>query len=187
MTGTDRLVRQRGGTVLGLVIGIVLGLGIAVVVTLFVTKATVPFVSRTARPATATEPDSGKLPDPNKGFYAKDVAPAAPTAPSVVIAPAPPNVAPGADGNAPAVERPVPDSSITMLQAGAFSNADDAESMRGRLALLGFESKVQPADRDGARLYRVRLGPYRRIDDLNRTRQRLIENGVEATLVPPGK
>ncbi len=74
-----------------------------------------------------------------------------------------------------------------MLQAGAFSNADDAESMRGRLALLGFESRVQPADRDGAKIFRVRLGPYGRIDDLNRARQRLIENGVEATLVAPGR
>ena len=74
-----------------------------------------------------------------------------------------------------------------MLQAGAFSNADDAESMRGKLALLGFDSRVSPGERDGAKFYRVRLGPYGHIEDLNRARQRLIENGVEATLVPPGK
>jgi len=80
-----------------------------------------------------------------------------------------------------------PATGITMMQAGAFSNAEDAESMRGRLALLGFESKVQPAERDGAKIYRVRMGPYARIEDLNRARQRLIENGVEATLVAPGK
>jgi cell division protein FtsN len=44
-----------------------------------------------------------------------------------------------------------------------------------------------PGERDGAKLFRVRLGPYSRIEDLNRARQRLIENGVEATLVAPGK
>ena len=186
--------RQDGNTLLGLVLGVVLGLGIAVVVALFVTKATVPFVSKPTRAAAPTEPEGAKLPDPNRSLYAKDAGPAAlsPSIPSsslstTVIAPPPPNVAPGADGTkAPVVER-APDTSITMLQAGAFSNADDAESMRGRLALLGFESRVQPADRDGARIFRVRLGPYGRIDDLNRARQRLIENGVEATLVAPGR
>ncbi len=189
--------RQDGNTLLGLVLGVVLGLGIAVVVALFVTKATVPFVSKPTRAAAPVEPEGAKLPDPNRNLYAKEAGTASPSTPSsspsspslstTVIAPPPPNVAPGADGTkAPVVER-APDTSITMLQAGAFSNADDAESMRGRLALLGFESRVQPADRDGARIFRVRLGPYGRIDDLNRARQRLIENGVEATLVAPGR
>jgi cell division protein FtsN len=189
--------RQRGNTVLGLIIGVVLGLGIAAVVALFVTKATVPFVSRPARAPSpiATDAD-GKLPDPNKSLYSKDTTPTAPpssattaaptTGADSVIAPPPPNVAPGADGKVPAVDA-VASTGITQLQAGAFSNADDAESMRGRLALLGFESRVQPAERDGAKIFRVRLGPYGRIDDLNRARQRLIENGVEATLVAPGR
>lgn len=181
---------QRGNTVLGMVIGIVLGLGIAVIVALFVTKATVPFVSKPPRAATATEAEGTKLPDPNKSLYAKDsgpiVSPQASTE-GTVIAPPPPNLAPGADGKPPGIERSATDTSITMLQAGAFSNAEDAESMRGRLALLGFESRVQPAEKDGAKIFRVRLGPYGRIDDLNRARQRLIENGVEATLVAPGR
>ncbi len=200
------LARERGNTLAGLLIGLVIGLGVAAAVALFVTKATVPFVSKTTRaPIGVPEADGGKLPDPNRGLYSKE-APTVATAPSssassvstpsstvaqpepTVIAPAPPNVAPGADGRAPVVDRSsAPDSGITMLQAGAFSNADDAESMRGRLALLGFESRVQPAEREGARIFRVRLGPYPRIDDLNRARQRLIENGVEATLVAPGR
>jgi cell division protein FtsN len=189
VTVPHRSRRQHGGTLLGMVIGIVLGLGIAVVVALFVTKATVPFVSKPTRAAATVEPEGTKLPDPNKSLYSKDSPAVVTTTPPSdnVIAPPPPNVAPGADGKAPVVDRSAPDSNITMLQAGAFSNSEDAESMRGRLALLGFESRVQPAERDGARIFRVRLGPYGRIDDLNRARQRLIENGVEATLVPPGK
>ena len=31
--------------------------------------------------------------------------------------------------------------------------------------------------------YRVRIGPYTKIDDLNRTRATLAQNGIEATLV----
>ena len=184
-----RLLGQRGNTLLGLILGVVLGLAIAAGVALFITRATVPFVSKSPRAAPATEPDGTKLPDPNRSLYAKDTAPAVVPAPSepTVIAPPPPNVAPGADGKAPVVEQSTPATGITTLQAGAFSNAEDADSMRGRLALLGFESRVQPAERDGARIYRVRLGPYGRIEDLNRVRQRLIENGVEATLVAPGR
>lgn len=180
--------RQRGNTVMGLVVGVVVGLGIAALVALYITRATVPFIDRTPpRAVASSKPDGGKLPDPNKGLYSKDAAPPAAAVPTV-IAPPPPNLAPGADGSkAPVVDRSVPDARITMLQAGAFSNADDAESMRGKLALLGFDSRVSPGERDGAKFYRVRLGPYARIEDLNQARQRLIENGVEATLVPPGK
>lgn len=188
---TPRIAVQRGNTLLGLVIGLVIGLGVAVVVALFVTKATIPFVNKTGRVTTAPEPEGTRLPDPNRGLYSRDAPvaalPPAATAEPSVIAPPPPNVAPGADGKAPVVVQSVPDTRITALQAGAFSNADDAESMRGKLALLGFESKVVVGERDGAKLFRVRLGPYARIQDLNAARQRLVENGVEATLVAPGK
>ena len=184
-----RALRQRGNTLLGLIIGLVIGLAIAVVVALLVTKATIPFVNKAPRavPGVASDAESGKLPDPNKGLYSKDSPAPMASARAPTNLPPPPNVAPGADGQAPVVERSQPDSKITMLQAGAFSNADDAESMRGKLALLGFDSRVAPGERDGAKLFRVRLGPYTRIEDLNRARQRLIENGVEATLVAPGK
>ena len=182
-------LRQRGSTLLGLVIGLVIGLAIAVLVALLVTKATIPFVNKAPRavPGVASDAEAGKLPDPNKGLYPKDSPAPLASAPVASALPPPPNVAPGADGPAPIVERSQPDSKITMLQAGAFSNADDAESMRGKLALLGFDSRVTPGERDGAKFFRVRLGPYTSIDDLNRARQRLIENGVEATLVAPGK
>lgn len=185
-----RIARQQGGTVLGLLVGIVLGLGIAAIVALFVTKATIPFVNRAAPKATSpADADGGKLPDPNRSLYAKDTPPPPQGNPvPTVIAPPPPNVAPGADGKAPVTDATAPvDTRITNLQAGAFSNADDAESMRGKLALLGFDSRVVPGERDGAKLFRVRLGPFAKIEDLNRTRQRLIENGVEATLVAPGR
>ena len=186
-----RISRQRGNTLMGVVIGLVVGLAIAAAVALFVNRATIPFINKAPR-TISSEPEGGKLPDPNKGLYSRETTPSA-SGTSIasnpnVIAPAPPNVAPGADGGkAPVVDRSTPDTRITMLQAGAFSNADDAESMRGKLALLGFDSRVAPGERDGAKFYRVRLGPYARIDDLNRARQSLIENGVEATLVAPGK
>jgi cell division protein FtsN len=70
-----------------------------------------------------------------------------------------------------------------VLQAGAFRAREDADSMRGKLALFGFEAKVLPAEVNGQTVYRVRLGPYAQADDMNRMRARLAENGIESTVV----
>jgi len=70
-----------------------------------------------------------------------------------------------------------------LLQAGAFRTLDDAESMRGKLALLGYEARVVGADLNGQTFYRVRVGPYAKVDDVNQIRSRLAENGIEAAVV----
>jgi len=70
-----------------------------------------------------------------------------------------------------------------LLQAGAFRSQEDADGMRGKLALLGFEAKVLAAEVNGQTLFRVRVGPYAQIDDMNKARARLAENGIEASVV----
>jgi len=70
-----------------------------------------------------------------------------------------------------------------LVQAGAFRTLDDAEAMRARLALLGYETRVLSADVNGYTIYRVRLGPYPRVDDANQIRSRLADNGVESAVV----
>jgi cell division protein FtsN len=55
--------------------------------------------------------------------------------------------------------------------------------MRGKLALLGFEAKVLGAEVNGQTLFRVRVGPYAQLDDMNKARARLAENGIEASVV----
>jgi len=58
--------------------------------------------------------------------------------------------------------RPTPRGAL-MLQTGAFKSAQDADSMRARLALLGLDARVSQVTQDGATvLYRVRIGPYSR-------------------------
>ena len=52
-----------------------------------------------------------------------------------------------------------------------------------RLALLGMDAKVTPRDQDGATLYRVRLGPYGSIDEVNRMRKTMAENGIDVQLI----
>ena len=74
-------------------------------------------------------------------------------------------------------------SSSYLLQAGAFRGQDDADSMRAKLALLGFEARVLPAEVEGRPVYRVRVGPYGQLEDMNRARAKLAENGIEATVI----
>ena len=70
-----------------------------------------------------------------------------------------------------------------LLQAGAFKSPDEADAMRARLALLGLDARIFPIDQGGQTLYRVRLGPYGQIDEINRTRKLLAENSIEAQVV----
>lgn len=84
----------------------------------------------------------------------------------------------GAPAVAPADER-----SNYFLQAGAFRDSGDADGMKAKLAMMGFDVKVTQAEVNGNTVYRVRLGPYGKLDDMNRVRAKLAENGVEASVV----
>ena len=70
-----------------------------------------------------------------------------------------------------------------LLQAGAFKTEGDAEAMRAKLTLLGMDAKVSAGEKDGATLYRVRIGPINKLDELNRTRQTLVQNGIEPSII----
>jgi 5-methyltetrahydropteroyltriglutamate--homocysteine methyltransferase len=60
----------------------------------------------------------------------------------------------------------------------------DADNLNAKLALMGMEANVGPANVAGKGVwYRVRLGPYTRVDEINRIRQQLTQNGVEVSLV----
>ena len=176
--------QQRGSTVLGFISGLILGLAIAVAVALYITNAPVPFINK-VRPASENVNPSagGQLPDPNKPLQ-----PPMPTRPGATGAV--PTVDPATDPKAapPPPEKGVAavlpdDGSRYLLQAGAFKSPDDADAMRARLALMGFDAKIFPREQDGQTLYRVRLGPYGNIEDVNRMRKTMAENGIDVQLI----
>jgi len=193
--GTSRR-RSRGGTVFGILLGLLAGLVVAVVVALFMTRSSTPFVDKVKRPPErpAETGQPGELPDPNRALHkgrppAAEAAPGtavpAPGVPPAATAPpasAPAGTAPG--GAAPgAAAVPAPDRAAYLLQAGAFRGQEDADAMKAKLALIGFEARIVTAEVNGVTFYRVRVGPYAQLEDMNRARTRLAENGIEASVV----
>ncbi|MBJ7264793.1 MAG: SPOR domain-containing protein, partial [Burkholderiaceae bacterium] len=49
--------------------------------------------------------------------------------------------------------------------------------------LLGLPVNVQRAEVNGAQIHRVRVGPFARLDDMNRARVMLGENKIESAVV----
>lgn len=84
--------------------------------------------------------------------------------------------------NAPAVQQAKPAANAKetfYVQAGSFPNLDDAEKLKAKLALLGLEAALQTADIPGKGTYhRVRLGPLKGADEMNKTMALLKQNGV---------
>lgn len=70
------------------------------------------------------------------------------------------------------------------LQAGSFSTEDDAENLKARLALAGWEAAVQEASLpDKGVRFRVRLGPYDNTDELNRMKGELTRRGFDVAVI----
>lgn len=184
----------------GILIGLLLGLAIALAVALYLNKVPGPFVSRGKAPESA-----------QKAEKSDEKAKGAPAAKSPEAAPAKSeekprfdfyNILPGTDD--PAKSKPAPATGpatpapekepeqsaasapkeVFFLQAGAFQNAADADNMKARLAMLGIEAAVQAGNSgDRGTFHRVRIGPFSRVEEVNRTRDTLKQNGIDSTLI----
>ncbi len=73
---------------------------------------------------------------------------------------------------------------ILHLQVGAFQNASEADNMKAKVAFTGFEATVRPVNLpDKGTLYRVRLGPFKSLDEVNRIKAALSQGGISAAVV----
>lgn len=78
----------------------------------------------------------------------------------------------------------VTDSGIYVLQVGSFKDYDAADSVKARLALLGVVPEIQRVVINGQDVrYRVRVGPFKGREELDQTRQRLMENDMNFMLL----
>lgn len=190
-----------GGFLLGMFVGLLVGLAVALGIALYLNKTPIPFLSKKAadepKPAKslAGMPQSGNAPAPTP----------VPAKPAAKGAEKPRfdfyKILPGGEEpvserelrermrasaapKPPAAGQPAAPQDVYFVQAGAFQNPADADNQKARLAILGFESNVEPTNiPDKGTWYRVRLGPYTKLDELNKVRQALAQNGIDANLV----
>jgi cell division protein FtsN len=136
-----------------------------------------------AKPATGSDELGAliaSLPPKSEPAAAAPKAPAAPAA-KPVPPPAHASTAPAAAPAHPTA--PPPATGTYFLQAGAYRVQDDAESLKARIILLGLPVAVQRAEVNNVQVNRVRVGPFARLDDMNRARSRLGENKIESAVV----
>lgn len=192
--------QQRGGTILGLIIGVVVGLAVALLVALYVTKTPVPFLNKGQNRTPeqdAAEEKRNKDWDPNAPLYnkSKPMTPAPTPAPKPATKPAPaPAVKPAPTPDSkPASADPIGDLARAktaaadpfayFIQVGAFRTPEDAETQRAKLSLTGVEAKVTEKEQSGRQIYRVRVGPFDKKDEAEKTKSRLEAAGHETALV----
>ena len=197
--------KSNGGTLIGLFLGLVIGVVAAAGVVWYINKAPTPFADKGQRPSTAIPADA------NGGSPAPMALPGKPGDP--VPAPtAADDGKPRFDfykilpGNADAIPDPAtadPNQSAqkqsdaekekqakegalkepVYLQTGSFQNAADADNQKAKLALMGAEASVQQVMLQDKVWYRVRLGPFKKQDEVNSMRAELSSQGIEANIV----
>lgn len=96
---------------------------------------------------------------------------------------APPPGAPVAATETPPAPAAAPADEVLMLQVAAFKARADAESLKAQLALKGMQASIESANIKGESYHRVRLGPYRNIEQIQSARSRLKGSGFDSVVV----
>ena len=172
---TAGAAQQRGGTFLGVVIGLMLGLGLALAVAIYVTKVPVPFVnkgiSKNSAEQDAQEAQKNKNWDPNAPLYSKPTAKASASgvvgsATATVAAPA----ASAAKGPASAAKPDAPAAKPAADPLGDLAKAKSAGTTT--VASAGAEPFA----------YFVQAGAFRTAEDAEAQKAKLTMAGFEAKI-----
>ncbi len=169
----------------GLLIGLLLGVGLSVGLTMYLKRADSPFAENKVdkpsieklseklsetKPAEESALPTDESPESVKPENKFDFYTILPETESTVT------------------EQEVKESAIKIdnyfLQIGAFQNEADADNMKAKLALQGFEAVVQTATiPEKGVWHRVRVGPLSDIEQINKVRGDLTTNGFNADLI----
>ncbi|HEY3047941.1 MAG TPA: SPOR domain-containing protein [Polaromonas sp.] len=174
--------KQRGGTLLGLIIGALIGLGAALAVAVYITKVPVPFMNKSQPRSTdsdAAEAKKNKDWDPNAPLAGKN--PVKPPAPSAsgdvtnVTVPEPAVAAPPKTAAVPAAAASAAAAAAAPKTAKPAASADPL----GDLARAKMEA---PSSGSGADpfSYFIQAGAFRTPEDAEQQRARLLLLGMQA-------
>lgn len=187
--------KSGGGTLLGLFLGLVVGVLIAAGVVWYINKMPVPFTTKGQQPPAPTTngkpppgaavavtplPLPGKPGDPvpqNGDKPRFDFYKILPGNADAIPDPKPVEAAKGKGEKEGVLKEPL------FLQAGSFQNAGDADNQKAKLALIGLEASVQQVMVQDKVWFRVRLGPFGKMDEVNHMRSDLAKQGIEANVV----
>jgi cell division protein FtsN len=184
------------GIIIGLLMGVVLALGIAV----WLNRSANPFIEKARpvealptlppKPAVTPPPAAGKDGTEKPRFEFYQILPGEKDSSGQARKPAEPAAVPAAEKkHDPNRVNPTDTVNTTvresyMLQAGAFQSETDAENLKAKIAFAGLEAMVRPVNvPDKGTLYRVRLGPYKSLEDVNRIKATLSQSGINASVV----
>src|SRR5262245_55630588 len=175
-----------GSFLIGLFFGFLLGLGVAAGIAIYFFRTPIPFADK-PRPQDKPLAGDQKAAEPAKSAKAEAKAEDKPRFDFYRILPGKEEQVTERqmrEATKQAATKPGATKDRYFLQVGSFPNPADADNLKAKLALMGMGANVEPANVAGKGVwYRVRLGPYTRVDDINRVRQQLTQNGVEVSLV----
>ena len=171
----------------GLLVGLLLGVGASVGLTMYLKGADSPFASNkvvrpklenlseklsknnTSEETITPSDDSAKKPKDDNKFDFYTILP---------------------ETESTVTEKEIKESTLTVkkdnyfLQVGAFQNEADADNMKAKLALQGYEAVVQTATiPEKGVWHRVRVGPLNDIEQINKIRGELTTNGFNTDLI----
>ena len=172
--------QQRGGTVLGFIIGVVVGLAGALAVAVYVTKVPVPFMNKgqtRSADQDAEEAKKNKDWDPNAPLYGKNpAAKPAQGAASAVAAPVPAAAASATPVAAKPADNKAADAKALDAKKPEVKAAASADPI-GELA----KAKVAAAEGEPF-VYWVQVGAYRTSEDAESQRAKLSLSGIETKI-----
>lgn len=71
-----------------------------------------------------------------------------------------------------------------ILQAASYARQEEADQLRAKLALNGLEARIEKIAIEGkGEYYRVRLGPYAKVEDADAPSRQLAQLGVKGILI----
>jgi cell division protein FtsN len=187
-----RRKRESGNFLAGMGVGVLIGLAVSLGIAFYLNRTPIPFM--TAKPKQAEKNGTDKKSPPIAGLpQSGGAGPAMTEKPKFDFY----RILPGSEE--PVTEKEIrarerekakgsgqqeASKDVYFIQAGSFQNPADADNQKARLAILGFESSVEPANLpDKGTWYRVRMGPYAKLDEINKVRQALAQSGIDASLI----
>ncbi|MEY4266453.1 MAG: hypothetical protein RIS90_988 [Pseudomonadota bacterium] len=174
------MMQQRGGTLVGFVVGVLVGLGAALAVAVYVTKVPVPFLNKgqsRSNDQDVEEARKNKDWDPNAPLYGKN--PAKPAAPAASAASAPASASsPVAPAALSASAAAAPAARADMKPAVSADPLGDLAKARAAAPVPA--TATAPAAGAEPFNYFVQVGAFRTPEDAESQRARLSLTGLEA-------